>query len=58
MAVNTDKGIHLQTGCFSGSSDEFKAAVKKKHARNEHGLEYLAALKLIELHFKLWRDAK
>jgi uncharacterized protein YjbI with pentapeptide repeats len=54
MAVNTEKGIHLQTGCFSGSIEEFTAAVKNKHAKNEHGKEYLAALVLIELHFKLW----
>ena len=53
MAVHTEKGIHLQTGCFSGSIEEFTAAVKKKHAKNEHGKEYLAALVLIKLHFKL-----
>ena len=58
MAVSTEKGIHLATGCFSGSIDDFRAALKKKHGTNEHGKEYGAALELIELHFKLWKAAK
>ena len=58
MAVSTEKGIHLATGCFSGSIDDFRAALKKKHGKNEHGKEYEAALELIELHFKLWKASK
>ena len=53
-AVLTKKGIHILTGCFSGSVDEFKAAIEKKHGDNAHDQEYLAALTLVELHFKLW----
>ena len=56
MAVSTEKGIYIRTGCFSGSLDDFTAAVKKKHAANEHGREYVAAITLIELHFKLWAN--
>ena len=54
LAINTDKGIHIQTGCFNGSVDEFNAALKKKHGDNLHAQEYTAAIKLVELHFKLW----
>ena len=54
LAINTDKGIHIQTGCFNGSVEEFNAALKKKHGDNQHAQEYTAAIKLVELHFKLW----
>ena len=54
LAFRTDKGIRLQRGCFFGTVDEFKAALNKKHQDNVHSQEYLAALAMIELHFKLW----
>lgn len=56
MAVSTEKGIHLVTGCFSGSIDEFCAALKKKHGDNEHGKEYAAAIQMIEAHFEIWKE--
>ena len=58
IAFSTNKGIRIQTGCFFGTVDEFKAALSKKHADNEHGQEYAAALAMIELHFKLWKKGK
>jgi hypothetical protein len=53
-AFLTDKGIRLRAGCFFGSVAEFKAKLKETHAGNVHEKEYTLALKLIELHFKLW----
>ncbi len=58
VAISTEVGIHLQTGCFNGSVDEFNTALKKKHGDNEHAREYTAALALVELHFKLWAKKK
>jgi len=58
IAFRTDKGVRIQTGCFFGTVDEFKAAVIKKHGENEHGQEYMAALAMVELHFKLWKKGK
>ena len=54
MAFDTDKGIFLVTGCFSGSVAEFKASLKVKHGKNDTAKEYLLALGLIENHFKIW----
>ena len=53
-AFHTDKGIRLSTGCFFGSVEQFKEKLKATHADNVHAEEYLAALAMIELHFKLW----
>ena len=54
MSFSTDKGIILQTGCFHGTIAEFKAALKKKHGENNIATEYLAAVKLCELHHKIY----
>ena len=58
IAFDTDKGLRLQTGCFFGTLDEFKAALEKKHSKNLHAQEYIAALSLIENHFKIWPAKK
>jgi hypothetical protein len=50
----TDKGIHINAGCFSGSIEEFEAAVEKTHGSNKHGDEYRAALVLIRKHAEIW----
>jgi len=50
----TDKGIHINAGCFSGAIKEFEAAVEKTHGSNKHGDEYRAALVLIRKHAELW----
>jgi len=50
----TDKGIHINAGCFSGAIKEFEAAVEKTHGSNKHGDEYRAALVLIRKHAEIW----
>ena len=55
MAFNTNKGICLTTGCFTGSISEFKTALKAKHGTNLIAKEYLLAVDLIENHFNLWK---
>jgi len=55
MAFDTDNGICLITGCFTGGIKEFKAALKAKHGTNLIAKEYLLAVNLIENHFKLWK---
>ena len=58
IAFSTNNGIRLQRGCFFGTIDEFKSALKSKHGNNEHAQEYTAALSMIELHFDLWKKGK
>ena len=58
IAFRTNQGIRVATGCFFGTLPKFKAAVEKKHAENEHGQEYAAAIAMLELHFKLWKKGK
>ena len=53
-AYMTDAGVYLRTGCFFGSVDQFRAALKDEHGDNEHAQEYAAALELIACHAKLW----
>ena len=54
MAYMTDAGVYLSTGCFSGSADEFRAALEDEHGDNKHAQEYAAALELIACHARLW----
>jgi uncharacterized protein YjbI with pentapeptide repeats len=42
----TDKGLRVTTGCFSGSVDDFAAAVRDRHGDGKHGKDYLAAIAL------------
>ena len=53
-AYMTDDGVYLRTGCFFGSVDKFRAALKGEHGDNEHAHEYAAALELIACHARLW----
>lgn len=53
-AFITDRGLLLHTGCFFGTVDKFKTALKNTHGDNAHAQEYLAALSLIETHCKLF----
>ena len=53
MAFATDSGIKIQTGCFFGTVEEFKAQLTKKHSGNIHEKEYLASLAMIETHFEI-----
>ena len=56
LAFDTDKGICLMTGCFTGGVREFKIALAEKHGTNDTAKEYLLAIELIENHFKIWSE--
>ena len=47
----TDGVIEIRTGCFFGTMDGFKEAVKKIHGDNNHAQDYLLMCKLIEQKF-------
>ena len=42
----------VHTGCFSGTLDKFKKAVKKTHSEGIHRREYLAAIELLSERMK------
>ena len=48
---NKDGGITITRGCFIGSLEEFRAAVKKKHGGTNHEHGYLGLINYIEWHF-------
>ena len=54
MAYITSQGPRIRAGCFFGTREEFLARLKNKHGGNAHAQEYMAALALIDAHFKLW----
>ncbi len=54
VAFLTEKGIHLRTGCFYGTVEEFRDKMKDEHGGNVHAIEYTAALVLIEAHYNAW----
>ena len=56
FAYLTEKGIQLETDCFSGTRAEFEVALESTHDGNEHGKEYRAALAFIDTHFAIWKD--
>jgi hypothetical protein len=41
--------LKYNRGCFSGTEEEFRAAVIKKHAGTEYEKKYLAALEFIKI---------
>ena len=49
--LKTDKTVRVLAGCFTGSLDEFTAAVEKTHGDNKHGRDYRAALALVKSRF-------
>ena len=52
MAFHSDKGIFVRAGCFTGSLDEFRAAVIKTHGEtSKHGEMYLGIANIIEYKF-------
>ena len=53
-AYVTDQGLRISAGCFFGTRDEFADAVEKTHNENMHGIEYRAALALIDAHALHW----
>ncbi len=56
VAYMTDKGVILQTGCFTGTVAEFEAKLQAEHGDNKHAQEYRAALMLINKHAELWAE--
>ena len=51
LALDTDAGLVIRAGCFSGSLAEFEAAVTATHGDNEHAIHYRAAIALIRARF-------
>jgi hypothetical protein len=52
MALNSDNGMFVKAGCFTGSLEEFRAAVIKTHGKtSKHGKLYLGVANLIEYKF-------
>ncbi|EPW8137153.1 hypothetical protein ACWWSC_000350 [Klebsiella pneumoniae] len=47
-----DNSIAVRRGCFSGTIDEFEAAVKETHGDNEFSKEYLTLIPFIKLRLK------
>jgi len=52
--INEEKVIHVRTGCFSGTIEEFEKAVLKTHGHSNYGKEYLAYIQNAETHFEIW----
>jgi hypothetical protein len=51
LTVHTDAkiGVRFTTGCFTGSREEFLAAIDKTHGDSDHGNAYAAAILLADL---------
>lgn len=47
---NKNENVCVRCGCFSGTVDEFLAAVQKKHGDNRFGREYRIAAELAKTH--------
>lgn len=47
---NKDENVCVRCGCFSGTVDEFLAAVQKTHGDNQYGKEYKLAAQLAKVH--------
>jgi len=56
FAFGTDQGLRFKTGCFFGTRDEFISAISETHGESIYGVEYAAALVLIDAHFSAWSD--
>mgnify|MGYP001007076208 FL=1 len=50
----TDKGPIVKAGCFTGTLEEFAAAVTKTHGTNDHAKEYEMAILVFESHCSIW----
>jgi hypothetical protein len=51
LALKTDGGVFIETGCFKGARTAFAAAVDNTHGDNQHGKAYRAALAFIDVLF-------
>ena len=50
-AFKTELSFSISCGCFSGTLEEFRAAISETHGDNKFGREYKLITDLIELHF-------
>ena len=50
----SEKGVFVRAGCFTGTIDEFAAAVEKEHGDSKHGDEYRMAILMMEAHAVIW----
>lgn len=50
-AYKVGKEIEVVRGCFRGTLKEFETAVKEKHGKNQHAIEYGFAIKIIKARF-------
>ena len=50
----TKDGECVSRGCFTGTLDEFEAAVKRKHSNNLHGQEYALIIQMFRLRVVSW----
>lgn len=53
----TKTGILVTRGCFTGTLDEFRQAVVKRHGDNVHAQIYESLLRAIELRFDVKKEA-
>ncbi len=51
MTCQEDGGLLVNRGCWTGSLDAFKAAVKEKHGDSRVGKEYGLLIDYIEFRF-------
>ena len=50
--VDNDGNLSCTRGCFNGTLDQFRAAVKKRHGDNKYGREYLTTISYIKNVFR------
>ena len=48
-----DNGVSVVCGCFNGTLNEFVAKVEETHGNSKYAKEYLAAVKVVKIHFEL-----
>jgi acyl-[acyl carrier protein]--UDP-N-acetylglucosamine O-acyltransferase len=57
-AVKIKDIVHVATGCFSGTIDEFDKRVKEVHGESEHGTAYRNVINYVKLHFSSHENFK
>ena len=51
----TSKGIYAETGCFSGTIDEFRVAIHQTHGVNHHADTYFAAISIARIYAEKYK---
>lgn len=47
--LQKDRTVAVRRGCFSGSLDDFRAAIEETHGDSPHGQQYRLLIQFIEL---------